>query len=96
MRVMESLTVHEAIKTASSERDRLIDNYKQSLQNLGKCGFDTVDYNFMPEIDCTRTSLHFAAPGGGESMLFHFPTFVAFDVFILKRPGAMRTMPLKC
>lgn len=87
--VVESLPVHEAVKTASPERSMLIENYKQSLRNLGKCGIDTVVYNFMPVLDWIRTNLHFAIPNGGESMLFHFPTFVAFDVFILKRPGAV-------
>ena len=87
--VVESLPVHEGIKTASGDRNRLINNYRKSLRNLGECGIDTVVYNFMPVIDWIRTSLHFATPNGGESMLFHFPTFVAFDVFILKRPGAM-------
>lgn len=87
--VVESLPVHEEIKTASSGRDLLLQNYCQSLRNLGRCGIGTVVYNFMPVIDWVRTSLQFATPSGGESMLFHFPTFVAFDVFILKRPDAV-------
>ena len=87
--VVESLPVHEQVKTGGPDRDRMIDNYRQSLQNLGKAGIDTVVYNFMPVLDWIRTSLHYATPNGGESMLFHFPTFVAFDVFILKRPGAV-------
>ncbi len=87
--VVESLPVHEDIKTAAAGRDLLIENYRQSLRNLGQCGIDTVVYNFMPVIDWIRTSLQFATPNGGESMLFHLPAFVAFDVFILKRPGAV-------
>jgi len=87
--VVESLPVHEDIKIAAAGRDQLIENYRQSLRNLGQCGIDTVVYNFMPVIDWIRTSLQFATPNGGESMLFHLPTFVAFDVFILKRPGAV-------
>ena len=87
--VVESLPVHEQIKTGGPDRDRMISNYRQSLYNLGEAGIDTVVYNFMPVLDWIRTSLHYATPNGGESMLFHFPTFVAFDVFILKRPGAV-------
>lgn len=87
--VVESLPVHEGIKVASPDRPVLINNYRKSLSNLGECGIDTVVYNFMPVIDWIRTSLQFATPNGGETMLFHYPAFVAFDVFILKRPGAV-------
>lgn len=87
--VVESLPAHEQVKTGGPDRDRMIDNYRESLHNLGKAGIDTVVYNFMPVLDWIRTSLHYATPNGGESMLFHFPTLVAFDVFILKRPGAV-------
>jgi mannonate dehydratase len=87
--VVESLPVSEGIKTAAPDRDKLIHHYKKSLRNLGKCGINLVVYNFMPVLDWIRTDLHYKTPGGGESMLFNFPTFVAFDVFILKRPGAM-------
>lgn len=88
--VVESLPVSEGIKTGGPDRDRLIAHYRTSLRNLGACGIDTVVYNFMPVLDWIRTNLKFITPTGGESMLFHFPTFVAFDVFILKRPGADR------
>lgn len=86
--VVESLPVSEGIKTGGNDRDRLIENYRESLRNLGQCGIDTVVYNFMPVLDWIRTDIHYRTPSGGESMLFHFPTFVAFDVLILKRPGA--------
>lgn len=86
--VVESLPVSEGIKTGSPDRDRLIDNYRKSLSNLGACGIDTVVYNFMPVLDWIRTDLSYSTPQGGESMLFHFPAFVAFDVHILRRPGA--------
>lgn len=86
--VVESLPVSEGIKTGTPDRDRLIGNYRESLRNLGACGIDTVVYNFMPVLDWIRTDLHFTTPQGGESMLFHFPAFVAFDVHILRRPGA--------
>jgi mannonate dehydratase len=86
--VVESLPVTEAIKTASDLRDLHIQNYKQSLRNLGQCGIKTVVYNFMPVLDWARTNLNYQLPQGGESMLFDYPTFVAFDVYILKRPKA--------
>ena len=87
--VVESLPVTEAIKTASNLRDLHIQNYKASLRNLAKCGIKTVVYNFMPVLDWARTDLQFQLPNG-ESMLFDYPTFAAFDIFILKRPGAVK------
>jgi len=91
--VVESLPVSEGIKICSNDRERLIVNYQQSVRNLGKCGIDTICYNFMPVLDWARTDLHFKLKNGGESMYFDFPTFVAFDVFILKRPGAETDYP---
>lgn len=91
--VVESLPVCEGIKTASANRTQLINNYKQSLRNLGTCGIDTVCYNFMPVLDWARTNLHFKNQQGGESMLFDYPTFAAFDIFILKREGAALDYP---
>ena len=86
--VVESLPVTEAIKTGSPDRESHIDHYKQSIRNLAFCGIKRVVYNFMPVLDWIRTDLNFILPDGGESMLFDFPTFVAFDIFILKRSGA--------
>ncbi|MFV0591259.1 MAG: mannonate dehydratase [Draconibacterium sp.] len=86
--VVESLPVTEAIKTASALREQHIQNYKVSLRNLAACGIKTVVYNFMQVLDWARTDLHYQIPGLGESMLFDYPTFAAFDVFILQRPGA--------
>jgi len=91
--VVESLPVSEGIKTRNNDCPRLISNYKQSLRNLGECGIDTVCYNFMPVLDWVRTSLHFQLPDGGEVMYFDFATFVAFDVFILKRSDADKDYP---
>lgn len=91
--VVESLPVTEGIKIQSADRPRLIANYKQSLINLGKCGIDTVCYNFMPVLDWSRTELQYKLPKGGEAMLFDFPTFVAFDAYILKRPNAEADYP---
>src|SRR3989339_889494 len=72
--VVESLPVSEGIKIHSSDYDRLIANYRQSLRNLGQCGIDTVCYNFMPVLDWARTDLQFKLPNGGESMYFDYPT----------------------
>lgn len=86
--VVESLPVSEGIKIHNDDYPRLIENYKQSLRNLGKCGIDTVCYNFMPVLDWARTDLHFKNQRGGESMLFDYAVFAAFDIYILKRPDA--------
>ena len=91
--VVESLPVSEGIKICSDDRERLIENYKQSVRNLGECGIDTICYNFMPVLDWARTELHYTLPQGGESMYFDFPTFIAFDVYILKRPNATKDYP---
>lgn len=92
--VVESLPVAEGIKIGSPDRDRLIENYQITLCNLGACGVDTVCYNFMPVLDWVRTDLHFKNRNGGESMLFDYPTLVAFDIYILKREGADESYPL--
>lgn len=86
--VVESLPVAEGIKICSPEWPYLIDNYKQSLRNLAACGIDTVCYNFMPVLDWARTDLHYLNERGTESMLFDYEVFAAFDIHILKRPGA--------
>lgn len=91
--VVESLPVSEGIKICSADRPRLIENYIQSLRNLGACGVDTVCYNFMPVLDWARTDLHYKNEAGGESMLFDYPTFAAFDIHILKREGAAADYP---
>lgn len=86
--VVESLPVAEGIKIHSADYPVLTDNYRQSLRNLGACGIDTVCYNFMPVLDWARTDLHFTDPHGGESMLFDYPAFAAFDIYILRRRNA--------
>ncbi len=93
--VVESLPVTEGIKTHNSDYPRLIENYKQSIVHLGECGIDRICYNFMPVLDWVRTNLHYTLSSGGEVMYFDFPTFIAFDVFILKRPGAAANYPEK-
>ncbi len=91
--VVESLPVSEEIKICSPERSLKVDNYIASLRNLAECGITTVCYNFMPVLDWARTDLHFKNEFGTESMLFDYETFVAFDVFILNRPGASGDYP---
>jgi mannonate dehydratase len=90
---VESLPVTEGIKIHSKDYDRLTDNYRQSLRNLAKCGIDTVCYNFMPVLDWARTDLHYRNEQGGETMLFDFPVFAAFDMYILKRKQAENDYP---
>ena len=86
--VVESLPVCEAIKYAGPERDQLIENYKVSLANLGKCGIKTICYNFMPVIDWVRTDLQHPWADGSSSLYFDRVRFAYFDTMILKRKGA--------
>lgn len=86
--VVESLPVCEAIKYAGPERDQLIENYKVSLANLGKCGVKTVCYNFMPVIDWVRTDLQHPWPDGSSSLYYDRVRFAYFDTRILQRDGA--------
>src|SRR5476651_1253360 len=88
--VVESVNIHESIKTASAERDEYIDKYIQSLQNLGVAGLKTVCYNFMPVLDWTRTNLDFRLPNNASALRYHAPAVAAFDLYILEREGAFR------
>ncbi len=88
--VVESLPVSEAIKYEGPEREQLIENYKESLRNLGRCGIRTVCYNFMPVIDWIRTDLAYPWEDGTTSLYFDHLRFAYFDLKILAREGAER------
>lgn len=86
--VVESLSIHEDIKTRSGRCAEWIDNYKVSLKNLGSCGLEVVTYNFMPVNDWTRTDIAFKVEDGSLALNFDFVDFAMFDIYILKRTGA--------
>ncbi|NHA02241.1 mannonate dehydratase [Mucilaginibacter sp. HC2] len=86
--VVESVNIHESIKTASPDRDKYIANYVSTLKNLSLAGINVVCYNFMPVLDWTRTDLDFLLPNKGTALRYDAKALAAFDLYILEREGA--------
>jgi mannonate dehydratase len=88
--VVESVNIHESIKTAGAGRNEYIEKYITTLQNLGKAGLKTVCYNFMPVLDWTRTNLDYRLPNNASALRYHAPAVAAFDLYILQREDAFK------
>lgn len=86
--VVESVPVHEQIKTRADKHEQYLENYKQTLRNLAACGLSTVCYNFMPVLDWTRTKLDLVLDNGAKALYFSWVDLAVFDLFILKRADA--------
>lgn len=91
--VVESIPLHNDIKTRSGQYERFVENYKQSIANVGRVGIDTVCYNFMPVVDWTRTNLSYRLSNSSQALRFDMSDFAAYDIYILARPQAKNDYP---
>lgn len=93
--VVESVNIHESIKTGEPEREQYIEKYIKSLQNLGAAGLKTVCYNFMPVLDWTRTHLDYRLPNQASALRYESRALIAFELYILEREEAWQIYSLE-